>query len=361
MPDRNRPDEHDNVRAVWSEDELDRALAALAPAEDTDERAFHRARAELLVAAGGRVPEPAPRRRRWAWWAASVGTVAAVVASVLVVQTVQFGDTIPNAAAERLNSVASRVHAVDEPVGPGQYRYVVTHAWWMSSMGRYSYLAENLLETWVPADRTQEWLWRRDVTGARKWVSGTEEEARAEGLPIDGTGWPEGEWRARCGDWYAAEEGRDPCAATGTWQTPDPRFLAALPRDPDELYDLLREETAGRGTDGDLEVVVYVADVLRTGLVPADLRAGLYRVLAKVPALQVTEEVANLDGVRGTAYGISAGGMRHDVIVDPRTGQFIGERQVSEEGFDGIPARTVIGYTSVSTAVVPAMGVRPAG
>jgi hypothetical protein len=353
----------DNVRDMWSEDELDRALAALRPVAEPDERVVRRAKAELLVAAGGRepAPEPAsPRRRRWAWWAASAGTVAAVVASVLVVQTVQFDDTIPSAAAvEQLNSAAAKVGAVDEPLGPGQYRYIATHAWWMASMDEYSYLAENLLETWVPADVTQEWLLRRDVTGARKWVSGSEEEARKAGFPIDEAGWPEGEWRAPCGDWFAAEEGRDPCERPGSWQVPDQEFLAALPRDTQALFDRLRAETDGRGQDPDLEMVVYVADVLRTGQVPADLRAALYRALAKVPGLDITEQVANLDGVAGTAYGISAHGMRHDVIVDPATGQFIGERQVTEEGFDRIPAGTVTEYTSVTTAVVPAMGVRP--
>jgi hypothetical protein len=353
----------DNVRAMWSEDELDRALVALHAPEAPDERVMSRVKADLLVSAGA-PPEPetpARPRRRWGWWTAAAGTVLALVAGVLVVQTVQFQDRLPNAAAaEKLNSAADNITAVDEPLGPGQYRYIATHAWWMSSMDRYSYLAENLLETWVPADQEQDWLWRRDVTGARKWVSGTEEEARANGLPIDEPGWPEGEWRAPCGDWFAADEGRRPCSQRGGWGTPDAEFLASLPRDPGRLYDRLRADTEGRGSDPDLEMVVYVADALRTGLVPADLRAALYRVLAKVPGLQVTEEVANLDGRKGTAFGMSAGGTRHDVIIDPATGQFIGERQVSEEGFAAIPAGTVMEYTSVTTTVVPGMGVEPA-
>ncbi|MGB3442972.1 MAG: CU044_5270 family protein [Actinophytocola sp.] len=360
--------EDDNVRDMWSEDELDGALAALQPAQDADDRAFRRTKADLLVAAGAHEPVPAPRpaeppqrRRRWAWWAASVGTVAAMVASVLVVQTVQFDDTIPGAAAEQLNSAAAKIGAVDEPLAPGQYRYIATHAWWMASMDEYAYLAENLLETWVPAEQAQEWLWRRDVTGARKWVSGTEQEAREAGFPVDESGWPEGEWRAPCGDWFAEEEGREPCAAKGGWQNPTEEFLASLPRDTDALHDRLRTDTDGRGHDPDLEMVVYVADVLRTGLVPADLRAALYRALAMVPSLEITEQVANLDGVQGTAYGISAKGQRHDVIVDPMTGQFIGERQVTEQSFDDIPAGTVTEYTSVTTAVVLEIGVRPPG
>ncbi len=363
--------EHDNVRAMWSEDELDRALAALGPAAECDDRVFHRAKSELLLAAGATEPlpapqpEPAPRpSRRWAWWAASVGIVAAAVVSVLVVQTVQFSDTIPDAAADQLNLAADRVDAVDgfeEPLQPGQYRYIATHAWWMATMNQNSYLAENLLETWVPADQSEDWLLRRDVTGNRKWVAGSEEQARAEGFPIDEAGWPEGEWQAPCGDFFAAEAGDEPCQQKGSWQVPTEKFLASLPRDADKLYDRLRRETRDRGSDADLEMLVYVADVLRTGLVPPDLRAALYRTLAKVDGLEITEQVANLDGRKGTAYGISAKGERHDVIVDPETGQFIGERKLSEEAVDGIPAGTITQYTSVATAVVPGMGSKPTG
>ncbi|TDV40751.1 CU044_5270 family protein [Actinophytocola oryzae] len=349
------PDSDDNVRDMWSDDELDRALAALGAVKDPDRRVLTRSRTELLVAAGAANPEAAGPRRRWRWWAAAVASVVVVVASVLVVQTVRFGDNIPNAAGQQLTITAERITSVDQPLGPGEYRYVATHAWWLTGTDRYSYLAENLLETWVPADQTQDWLLRRDVTGARKWVSGTEAEARAAGYPVDEGGGLEGKWRAPCGDWFAKEEHREPCARRGTWQTPDEEFLASLPREPTELYDRLRAATAGQGPTPDLEVLVYVADALRSGLVPADLRAAFYRALALVPDLRITDRVANLDGREGTAYGVTGEGTRQEIIVDPATGQFIGERETAEQ--DG----TVIGYTSVATAVVPAMGVRPPG
>lgn len=353
------PDNGDNVRAMWSEDELDRALAALHADEAADEAAFGRLRTELLTAAGAPAPEPARPRRRLGWWFAAAGTVLAVVASVVVVQNVQLHQNVPSAAGEQLTIAADNVTSADAPLGPGEYRYIATHAWWMATMDQYSYLAENILETWVPADQKQEWMWRRDVTGARKWVAGSEAEARADGFDIDAPGWPEGVWRARCGDWFAEEEGREPCEQPPSWGSPNAEFLAALPRDPDELYDRMREDTRGQGQDADLQMVVCAADVLRSGLVPADLRAAIYRALAKVPGLQITEQVANLDGLKGTAYGISAKGERHDIIVDPATGQFIGEREVSEQGFDNIPAGTVMSYTSMTTAVVPGMGVEP--
>jgi hypothetical protein len=345
----------DNVRAMWSEEELDRALAALGSVADPTEQSLASTRTELLKAAGA--PTPAPVKRRWGWWAASAATVIAVVASVLTVQTIRGTNT--TAAGQQLTLAADKAGSVDDPLGPGQYLYIATHAWWMATVKENSYLGENLLETWVPADQKQDWLWRRTVTGKRKWLSGSAGAARAEGIPIDEPGWPEGEWRAPCGDWFAAEEGREPCTNPANWDTPSREFLATLPRDPDKLYNRMRGVTEGRGQTPDLEMLVYAGDALRSGLVPADLRAAFYRALAKLPDLQITEQVANLDGRKGTAYGITGEGTRYDIIIDPSTGEFIGERQVLEDGDEYLPPGTVTTYTSVDTAVVSGMGARP--
>ena len=350
----------DDVHQIWSDDELDRALAALNSAVDTDDAALRAARAELV----GTAPEAAFHRRHWARWALAGAAVVALIAGFLVIQTVPFGQAPPaaSAAAAELNSAASKIGASDPPVRPGQFRYIGTHAWWMSTteLGQqsFSYLAENLLETWVPADRSQEWLLHRKVTGARKWVQGTEAQARAAGLAVETPGWPEGEWKARCGDFYAADEGKQPCTLPGNWSNPTPPWLAGLPRDPQQLYDRLRAD-APRNKRGDAELLVYAADALRSGLIPADLRAALYRALARLPGLEITEQVANLDGRKGTAYGISDGDTRQEIIIDPVTGEFIGERETTARDLDGLKAGTVMSYASVTTAVVDRAGVRP--
>ena len=350
----------ENIRAMWSEEELDQTLAALQPASDMDERTFGRARTELLLAAGARdsvIEEPPVRsRRRWGRWAAATATVAAVAAAVLVLQT---ADNLPSAAADKITSV-------DEPLAPGQYRYVATHAWWMTSAGKYSYLSENLLETWVPADEKEDWLQRRTVTGNRKWLSGTEAEARADGVPIDEEGQSTSESQAPCGNWDTAdsseanpEGNKKPCTTPGSWQTPNTAFMADLPRDPDQLYDRLRTDTAGRGSDENLEMLVYAADILRSGLVPADLRAALYRTLAKIPTIQITDQTANLDNQKGTAYGITTNNERQDIIIDQKTGHFIGERQITEKNQKYLPPNTTTEYTSVTTTTVNKKGETP--
>ncbi|HWM07340.1 MAG TPA: CU044_5270 family protein [Actinophytocola sp.] len=348
----------DNVREMWSDDQLDAALAVLRFEVDTDDERLKRARAELLAAAGP--PAHVPRWPRRRWWAAAAA-VAAVVAGVLVAP---FGNQQPvaSAAARELNSAADKIGTSDERVGPGQYRYVATHAWYLqtdvvSESKQFSYFEEHLMETWAPADWRQEWLRRDTVTGKRQWVEGSEAEAKAAGMapPPRRTS----EDRAPCGGFSAELEGLDPCLP-GNWDQVTPGFMDTLPRDSRQLYDTLRDYERRNHGDGDLSfrMLSHAAELLHTGLVPADLRAALYRMLGMVPGLRITEKVANLDGREGIAFGVAREDQRLDVIIDPATGQYIGERTVTLTVVGGVPAGTVLEYTSVDVAVVDRQGQR---
>ena len=70
-----------------------------------------------------------------------------------------------------------------------------------------------------------------------------------------------------------------PVDIPATWQVPTPAWLAALPRDTDALRARMYADAAGHGPSTDAEVLVIAADVMRSGLVPADLRAAVFRVL----------------------------------------------------------------------------------
>ena len=51
---------------------------------------------------------------------------------------------------------------------------------------------------------------------------------------------------------------------------------SSLPRDPRALLDIIYERTKGSGKSPEIEAFVTIADGLRTGVVPADLRAALH-------------------------------------------------------------------------------------
>jgi hypothetical protein len=143
----------------------------------------------------------------------------------------------------------------------------------------------------------------------------------------------------------------------GTWQTPNSSFLSALPRNTAALRQRLYLDTAGAGRSADGEVFVAVADVLRSGLVPADLRAALYRVLATVPGVEITAPTATIGTSSGVAFGRyeSTDGTRQEIIINPSNGDLVGEREVAVNALDGIPARTVIGQTAVSRTLLDAV------
>lgn len=350
------------VEQMWTGDELDRALAGLYMDIKTDQRGLPAVRENLMTAADSQAQPQlslvgtgdGPRRRRpLRRWLAAAAAVAVLATGGVVAQTVLFSATSATAQArEALTSAADlAAHAEDPKLANGQYRYVVTHAWWMKTVGAesrsFSFLNENLMETWIPADPQGEWLRRRQETGNRKWVKGTEAEAREAGVVVEESPWPE--QRARGGVFTQG------APQHGNWQFPKPEFLAGLPADPQRLYERLRADSGGAR-----QSLVYAADALRTGLLPAAARANLLRALTYVPGLEVTDRAADLDGHLGVALGVSEDGERQEIILGLGTGEVIGERKVSDSMFAGIPKGTVTSYSSITTGVVDGIGVKPA-
>lgn len=89
---------------------------------------------------------------------------------------------------------------------------------------------------------------------------------------------------------------------------------------------------------------------------PAEFRSRLYRALAHVPGLAVVDQVADVDGRKGTALALRQGAESWQIIVDPDTGRFLGSRDMLVEPGYGMPAGTVLDYRSVSTTVVSGEG-----
>jgi RNA polymerase sigma-70 factor (ECF subfamily) len=150
--------------------------------------------------------------------------------------------------------------------------------------------------------------------------------------------------------------------AGGSWQRPTPQFMAGLPRDPAELLRRIYHDSAGHGRGRDDEAFVYIRDVLRPGVVPADLRAALFGAAALIPGVRLVSDSVNLDGRHGVAVALSDhGDSRVELIFDPASGDVIGEREVAlKSGYiPGVRAGTTIEYTSVSRQSVNAMGTVP--
>jgi hypothetical protein len=260
-------------------------------------------------------------------------------------------------AAEVLNNAAAATIRTSDPVvGPGQYLKIDTTA--VSAAGvllgdpggdrrTVEWLDKSSDHLYVPADQTAEWIWNREARIPTTFFS---EDAKAEATKYQqsqaGDPVRMGELlRAPGGNFY----GEQRLLFAGM---PLAEGVKSLPRDPQALLDIIRQ----RGKQGrpEAETLEAIAEALRTGVVPADLRAALYKAAALIPGVTVVDRQANLDGKTGPAIGIEHPNRktRTDIIIDPATGLLIGERVVTLTARETFPAGTATAWTSIQTSVV---------
>jgi hypothetical protein len=249
----------------------------------------------------------------------------------------------------------------DPPLAPDQYRLVDTHAWWLGTFGVHQHLSEHRVRQWVPANPDREWLLERELTGDQTWLLGSAEQAAQDGFELHDIA-PTGQFRARYGEFHSrpvtaacAPRRRAP---RGNWQVPTTRFFERLPRDADALLTVLRADNPGSW----FSPFAAAVTALRTGIVPAALRAALYRALTGLAGVTVAEHVYNIDGHDCLALIHDVGRTRTELLIDPGHGQFAGERDtLRADSRCGLGAGTVISSTAVRIAVVDQAGGRPSG
>lgn len=245
----------------------------------------------------------------------------------------------------------------DDPMGPEQYRFVATDAWWLGSFGAHQHLTEHRLRTWIPAQPDRDWLHDRSLTGRQRWLTGSLEQAQEDGFELHDVA-PVGLFRAPYGEFHRE---RDRCVEPsqrrrGSWQAPTPAFLEGLPRDPAALLQRLQDDHPGRWASPFSGAV----DALRTCLVPADLRAVLYQALTGLPGVTLPDGTSAFDGRECLVLVHDAGRTRTELMIDIADGQFAGERDTTRtESRCDLPLHTLIGETAVHSAVVDELGEQP--
>ncbi|WP_420369190.1 CU044_5270 family protein [Curtobacterium sp. L1-20] len=333
-------------------DELTLLRAVRNDANPADAEALDRGRARLLAhitaSSPGKAPAPAEDRRRRiirrVRWFGGGSLVAGGVAAALVVGNVTGFAGLRGgadlAAADVLHTAASTAIATSDPVvGTGQYLEVATHSAVATSTGAGTYLASQDGQLYVPADTGSTWVWVREPEAVVKTFGAGSEQAAAQ------TPKTKGEYlRADSGRFYGA-----PAAVS-------PASMQGLPRDSAALLRHIYTVTEGQGGSRDGEALVWIADILRSGIVPADLRAALFTAAAAIPGVELTDEQANLDGHSGVAIGrTESDGTRQELIIDPTTGLMVGERSVvtgKAATALRVPNGTAIEWTTVTTSVV---------
>ena len=305
-------------------------------------------------------PKPLSRRRRRAaaWTGFSVLGVAAATAALVAVNVVGVpgvgvGGAEPAAAAVLEYAATATLQFSDPTVAPGQYLLVQTDGVFLAQ-GSVSadaettgYLENYHDELYVPADRDDDWVWVQCVrTPAQTF--GPESEAFAKLVTDDYAKYDADIIRRFPGG--IAPSGAFAGYNNGTESTLD---YAALPQDPEQLLQKTYEMNEAALPDD--QALAWIVATLMRGTVPAEFRALLYETAALIPGVTITENEATLNGVTGIAVGRveAERKMRQDLIIDPATGQFIGERQVLLDGIgDYVPPGTLMASTAVTTTVV---------
>lgn len=251
-----------------------------------------------------------PRRSRGRRVRVLLAACAALVATGLGYQSVTASIGAAQ-AAEVLGQAA--IHASDPPTKPAQYWEITRSGttWYIDEDDR-GFLVRTTHVDYVAVDgRRPSWFIRQQAQTIRQ-LSGPTTSG-----PVT--------WAA--GDAWTSN--LSPEQKPAWWSEPSPSWFASLPRDTGQLRARLYADTAGHGSNPDDEAFVYIADVLRSGVVPADLRAALYNVLKTIPGTTVTERQVRLeDGRSGVAIGRNdIFGSHNELVIDPKTGDVLGERR----------------------------------
>jgi hypothetical protein len=385
-------------RPLWTDEDLDRALDALHADDATgrldtaratlDDALAHQGVPMLTASRDHDAAPPPARRRRWLY--ASIAAGVAVVAAAAVALTGPFGEhqssqhqrpqhqraavpdrttvaTVPGGSTMRAAAVRT-LRLGDPKVGPGQYLYVKDVAQNLAVYNPGGYQlglrVTGQTEKWVPYDQSAIWVQHYAQVGQPKWVIGTPEQIAKHGAKVEREligGHPPAWTEAACGDFYHVMNGGTARCVAGNEvrKQPNTQLLKQVPRDPKAYLRWAAGGATAHPDDAEREAMQTSAMLLSSGIIPAELRATIYRALATLPDLKVTERVANLNGTRGTALGIDSVDQRQEVIIDPDTGQYLGARSIALSGDDIIPPGTVTYFDALTVAVVDQPRQRP--
>lgn len=299
-----------------------------------------------------------PRVRRLMWSGLAAAGVAAAVVSTSVfglpghAPTAGGGTSIHGiqaaSAAEVLNRAAdAAITSTDPVVQPGQYLKIVQRSEELNTVEKGAYVLRYRTTYYVPTDRREKWVAERGRATVVKYYDASnaaKTEAR-EYLKAYNSA-PSVE-RAKDGafKWFFPY-GRDPWTKSSA--------IEAYPRDPHKLLALYESrghheslsEKRSAAFDG-------MRFTLASGLVPADLRATFYRAMAMIPGVEIVDGRANLDGRKGVSFARESDDAddRGEIIVDPKTGEVLGERDVVLSKVYGLPVGTVMQSSSIQTSV----------
>ena len=271
--------------------------------------------------------------------------VAALVGGVLF----RFGDGAHARAAEALRS-AARI-AESQPsrkmASADVYSYTKVNGASLVTVGDgtgYSALVPVVIETWVALD------------GSGRRVSSI-------GLPVLLGRRDRDKWQAAGRPPLGEAEASDVSFGPGKLSEAE---VEALPTDPERLFEAIKERATATDTPVSAEMLVVVADLLSSPAAAPELRAGLYRVAAEIPGIELIGRTTDPVGRQGIAVAITSdysGALsRRELIFSPHDARLLAEREILLEQvpwLDADPPTTISYSAYLESGFVASTSERP--
>jgi hypothetical protein len=153
-------------------------------------------------------------------------------------------------------------------------------------------------------------------------------------------------------------------AAPGSsWQSiplpPERGYPAGLPTTTAAMLTYLYHNSHGENPP-DVQAFITAGDLIRESYVQPAALAAVFRAVAKIPGVTVTQHAANANGQDGVAVQQIFHGISAQLIFNPKTYAFIGERQVVVGTGAGLRIGTLLDSTAIlATGVVDQAGQLP--
>jgi hypothetical protein len=133
--------------------------------------------------------------------------------------------------------------------------------------------------------------------------------------------------------------------------SPTPAFHAGLPTTAAAMLTYLYRNSEGQNPP-DVQAFITAGDLIRESLVPPAALAAVFRAVARIPGVTVARRATNAAGQHGVGVQQTYHGISEQLIFNPRTFAFIGERQVVVAAGAGLPIGTVMDSTAILAAGV---------
>jgi hypothetical protein len=289
-----------------------------------------------------------------AWRLAVTGGLAVALAgALLLASTLRLWGASPAASAQaadilRLAAVAAE-HQPALIASPSQFIYIKSvgssAAMTGDSSGRITsvHMITELRETWQSAAGTRNGLLREQPRSPASMSR------------------PAGAWQTTV--LPGCRDGRpNPVAGAALSNgrcVPQPAYLAALPTTAPAMLAYLYKNSHGQNPPA-VQAFITAGDLIRESYVAPAALAAPFAAAAQIPGVSVAEHAVNAAGQHGVAVQQTYNGISEQLIFNPRTHAFIGERQVAVSASSGLRVGTVLDSTAIlRLAVVDQAGQLP--